>query len=338
MAQSGENLYPPKQVSAKVIDTSADATRSRSAPLRSAHRAVYPVAPPPSYHDLVEAYGRLQEESSRRTVALLTAAHELKTPLAIMTGYIELLLSQKLGSFNDPQRQILEDMQSNLARLHRFIHDFLTYSALETGKLDMKFEPAALNACLSEANSFWLPRFQEKGLALYFPANDKLEAFPFDYHKVQRVVSKLIENALKFTPPGGSVWLTAEPHFWERRSRQESSQCEERRQRPATTANAIRVSVSDTGPGIAPEYQQEIFDDFFKLGNDCEGVGLGLAIARRLVQAHGGKIWVESEPGIGSKFSFLLPLKRLGEEKLLGRDVGKANKGSIPGPGEIPGG
>jgi len=125
-------------------------------------------------------------------------------------------------------------------------------------------------------------------------------------------VSNLLENSLKFTPPGGTVWLAAEPHVWERRSRLEKKSSVERRRRTATVANAVRVTISDTGPGIAPEYHQEIFDDFVKgssQSEEAEGMGLGLAIARRLVLAHSGKIWVESDRGSGSAFSFLLPLK-----------------------------
>lgn len=262
------------------------------------------------YRQLLE--GWLEEEKGRHTVALATAAHELKTPLAIIAGYIELLLSQKPGPLNDGQRQILEDSHLNCARLRQFIQDFLAYSTVETGNLTMRFELADLNACLSELYAIWLPRFQRKGVAFYFPVNDKLEPFVFDCHKVQHVLSNLLENSWKFTPAGGTVWLSAEPHIWERRKRQDEYLLEERRLQSATAANAVRVTVSDTGPGIDPEYHQEIFDDFFKLlapVDQSGGTGLGLAIARRLVQAHGGKIWVESELGSGSKFSFVLPLR-----------------------------
>jgi signal transduction histidine kinase len=266
---------------------------------------------PSGYMELLSAFQRLQEESRRRTVALGTAAHQLKTPLAIIVGYVELLLTKKAGPLNDRQRQILEEARFNCARLQQFIQDFLSYSALETGHLTMKFEIGDLNACLSELYSYWLSPFQKKGVALYFLDQKKLPPFLFDYDKVQHVVSNFLENSLKFTPAGGTVWLTAEPYAWERRSPQGSPPLVERRRQAATEANAVRVTVSDTGPGIAPEYHQEIFDDFVKLSPQSEesgGMGLGLAIARRLVLAHAGKIWVESEPGSGSVFSFLLPL------------------------------
>lgn len=269
-------------------------------------------APPSGYIELLEAFQHLQEENRRRTVALGTAAHQLKTPLAIIAGYIELLLTKKPGPLADRQQQILRESQYNCSRLRQYIEDFLSYSALETGKLTLKYADGDLNACISELYRYWLSSFQKKGVALYLPAQKKLAEFPFDYDKVQHVVSNLLENALKFTPAGGTVWLTSEPYMWERRSRQERELASERRRKPATGPNAVRVAVSDTGPGIAPEYQQEIFDDFVKLpqqGEGAGGMGLGLGIAKRLILAHNGKIWVESEPGAGSTFSFLLPLK-----------------------------
>lgn len=253
---------------------------------------------------------RLRDRFLKTTNALASAAHDLKTPLAILNGYIELLRSQKLGPLNQRQNEVMADMFASGQRLQRFIQDFLTFSVLETGEMRMQFVEGDMNACLSEVCRIWSNRFQERGLALYFLANDKLAPFPFDAPKIQRVISNLLENAWKYTPQGGTVWLHAEPHMWERRSAAQSAKSERRRQ-AMNVPNAVKVSVSDTGPGIRPEFQFEIFDDFFRLpGSEAaEGMGLGLSIARRLLQAMGGKIWVESEPGAGSKFSFLVPLK-----------------------------
>jgi signal transduction histidine kinase len=265
------------------------------------------------FEDLLLSFQRLQEESRRRTTALAHAAHELKTPLSIMAGYLDLLLSDKLGALSERQRRILDDMRANASRLQQFIHDFLTYSALETGNVSMRFEMADLNACLSEVCSFWLHRFHQQGVALYFLANEKLKPFPFDNFKVQHIVSNLLDNALKFTPSGGTVWLNAEPHAWERRARKAERVTGDRRKQAVASPNSVRISVSDTGVGIAPEFQQEIFEDFTKASHEknSQGMGLGLSIARRLVQAHGGRIWMESQPGSGTKFSFLIPLNPL---------------------------
>jgi signal transduction histidine kinase len=259
----------------------------------------------------LQEYAQLRERFLRTTNALASAAHDLKTPLAILNGYVEVLQSEKLGSLNDRQQEVLRDMRANGQRLQRYIQDFLSFSVLETGQLKMKFEAGDVNVCLSEVCRLWSPRFQEKGLALYFLANEKVIHFCFDAPKVERIISNLLENASKFTPAGGTVWLHAEPHVWERRSSAKPVVEQDRRRRPLSQPNSVKISVSDTGPGVPPEYHLEIFDDFFRLPSSekTEGMGLGLAIARRLVHAMGGKLWVESEPGAGCKFSFILPLQ-----------------------------
>jgi len=254
---------------------------------------------------------QLRDRFRKTTNALASAAHDLKTPLAILNGYIELLQSQKLGPLNDRQREVMADMFSSGQRLQHFIQDFLTFSVLETGELRMQYIEGDMNACLSEVCRLWSTRFQERGLALYFLANDKLAPFAFDAPKIQRVISNLLENASKYTPQGGTVWLHAEPHMWERRGISKNGVNGDRRRQSLNAPNAVRVSVADTGPGIRPEFHLEIFDDFFRLpgSESAEGMGLGLAIARRLLQGMSGKIWVESESGAGCKFSFLIPLK-----------------------------
>ena len=278
---------------------------------------------PECRQDLLQQYSQLRERFLRTTNALASAAHDLKTPLSILNGYVELLQSEKLGGLNERQREVLRDMHSSGQRLQHFIQDFLSFSVLETGELRMQYETGDMNACLSEVCRLWSNRFQEKGLALYFLANDKLTQFAFDFPKVQRIASNLLENASKFTPAGGTVWLHAEPYMWERRSSDDPSILSERRgaDKPGITderrrqnvplPNSVKVSVSDTGPGIPAEYHIEVFDDFFRLPQSekqPDGMGLGLAIARRLVNGMGGKIWVESDPGAGCKFSFIIPL------------------------------
>src|SRR5690349_397252 len=161
---------------------------------------------PACSQDLLQQFTQLQERFLRTTNALASAAHDLKTPLAILNGYVELLQSEKLGGLNQRQREVLRDMRSSGQRLQHFIEDFLSFSVLETGEMKMQYEMGDMNACLSEVCRLWSPRFQEKGLALYFLANDKVDEFYFDSPKVQRVVSNLLENASKFTPAGGTVW------------------------------------------------------------------------------------------------------------------------------------
>ncbi len=269
----------------------------------------------------VKEYAVLKERFLRTTNALASAAHDLKTPLAILNGYVEVLQSEKLGGLNPRQREVLRDMRSNGRRLEHFIQDFLTYSVMETGEIKLHYEPGDVNACLAEVCRLWSPRFQERGIALYFLPHDKLTDFAFDSAKVERVISNLLENGSKFTPAGGTVWLHAEPYMWERRSASKPA-VGERRRRNLSVPNSVKLSVADTGPGIPAEYHIEIFDDFFRLPQtegQIEGMGLGLAIARRLVGAMGGKIWVESELGGGCKFSFLIPLNPISGTNEKGR-------------------
>jgi len=260
--------------------------------------------------ELLQQYSQLRERLQRTTNALASAAHDLKTPLAILNGYVELLESEKLGSLNERQKEVLRDMSSSGRRLQQFIQDFLSYSVLETGEMKMHFETGDLNACLSEVCRLWSRTFQERGLALYFLPNQKLTEFSFDAAKVQRVISNLLDNASKFTPSGGTVWLHAEPYMWDRRTVDQPGVLTERRRQASVIPNSVKISVADTGPGIPAEYHIEVFDDFFRLPSTerQSGMGLGLAIARRLMGSMGGKIWVESEPGAGSKFSFIVPL------------------------------
>jgi signal transduction histidine kinase len=270
-----------------------------------------PSPEPTSGGELLQQYTQLRERFDRTTNALASAAHDLKTPLAILNGYVELLQSEKLGELNERQRAVLGDMSSSGRRLQQYIQDFLSFSVLETGDVKMHFEMGNINTCLSEVCRLWSHPFQQKGLALYFLGNDKLSDFSFDPAKVERVVSNLLDNASKFTPAGGTVWLHAEPYMWERRSADQNGVLSERRRMSSVVPNSAKVSVSDTGPGIPPEYHIEVFDDFFRLPNTepQSGMGLGLAIARRLVGNMGGKIWVESDPGTGCKFSFIIPMR-----------------------------
>ena len=124
---------------------------------------------------------------------------------------------------------------------------------------------------------------------------------------MQQCIANFIDNALKHTPTDGCVTLVAEPHFWERRVSEAAPSADRRRGR-GLRPNSVLVSVSDTGSGIAAEFHQEIFEEFVRVDPSSSGMGLGLAITKRLIQAHRGKVWVDSVVGNGSAFSFLLPI------------------------------
>ncbi len=260
-----------------------------------------------TYRNLLAAYLKLQEVNRQKTVFLASAAHELKTPLAVIKGYYDLLLTSSLGRLTEKQRDILEESKESCERLVRLVSMFLNYSALESGKLVLQLRENDLRDCLDELAKRWIEAFQRKGVRLDTSFDPSIPNFRFDYQKVQQAAANLLDNALKHTPEKGSVTLVARPHFWERRVA-EASPVQERRRFRLPRPNSVEVAVADTGPGIAPEHHQEIFEDFVRVDRNTTGMGLGLAIAKRLVQAHRGKIWVESEPVTGSKFTFLLPM------------------------------
>jgi signal transduction histidine kinase len=184
---------------------------------------------------------------------------------------------------------------------------FLNYSALESGKLVLQLRENDLRDCLNDVIVRWNEAIQRAKVRLELQVDEQLPSFKFDYPKVQQCVSNLIDNALKHTPTGGCITLHAGPHFWERRV-SETAPANDRRRGGANKPNSVLVVVSDTGVGIAAEYHQEIFAEFVRVDHSSAGIGLGLAITKRLIQAHRGKIWVDSEPGRGSSFSFLLPM------------------------------
>jgi signal transduction histidine kinase len=260
-----------------------------------------------TYRNLLAAYLKLQEVNRQKTVFLASAAHELKTPLAVIKGYYDLLLTGSLGRLSEKQQDILEESKDSCERLVRLVSMFLNYSALESGKLVLQLRENDLRDCLDELSKRWSEAFQRKGVKLETSFDPSIPTFRFDYQKVQQAAANLLDNSLKHTPAGGSVTLRAGPHFWERRVAGVAPPQERRRFR-LPRPNSVEVSVTDSGPGIAAEHHQEIFEDFVRVDRNTSGMGLGLAIAKRLIQAHRGKIWVESEHQRGSTFTFLLPM------------------------------
>src|SRR5580700_2262711 len=198
-----------------------------------------------TYRNLLAAYLRLQEVNRQKTVFLASAAHELKTPLAVIKGYYDLLLSGSLGKLTDKQRDILQESKESCERLVRLVSMFLNYSALESGKLVLHLRENDLRDCLSELAKRWSEAFQRKGVKLEASFDPSIPPFRFDYQKVQQAAANLLDNSLKHTPAGGSVTLKAGPHFWERRV-SEASPTQERRRFRLPRPNSVEVSVADT--------------------------------------------------------------------------------------------
>lgn len=228
-----------------------------------------------------------------------------------MLGYAELLRSGRLGSVNDRQRDVLAEIQQSAERLQKLIQDLLLLYELRASQAARnagKELPAiAVNDQVREIFHCWAPAAKQKRIAYQFcpaPGDPQVSLEPL---ALQQIVSNLIENALKYSPCGAQVGVTVTPCFWERRKAQNEFLFNLDRQASLKIENAVRIDVADTGPGIPSDHHEDIFGDFVQLpGASSSGTGLGLAIARRLTEAHGGALWVESEPGNGSRFSLLL--------------------------------
>lgn len=288
--------------------------------LEASWESAYPAAKPPAkaefdtearraaFETLFQAYLELQEVNKQKTSMVAAATHELKTPLAVISGACELLLGDGLGPLNPQQREIVALSQQNCRRLLNVVNSFLDYAAVETGKLALRLEPHSLGDLIHDTVRYWKRLAQSRNVTFHATVPTGLPPSVFDRAKMQNVLNSLCDNALKFTPAGGEVTLGVEPHFWERRLASVVVGTD-RRSLNVPQHNSIRFSVRDTGPGITPEYQQEVFEEYFQApGSPAGGMGLGLAIARKIVAAHKGKIWVESIPGQGATLCFVIPL------------------------------
>jgi signal transduction histidine kinase len=282
-------------------DTDLSSSLSPAIPSTAAHGA--------AVNEVAGDQGTRDERCRQCREVLASAAHDLNTPIAVLAGYMEVLQDVRLGPITPKQAAIFKEISENIARLRRFTNQFLAFHRVQFG-VELELQENNLNHCVSEVLTMWAPQFDKKGVAHYFLPASQLPDFSFDFDKMQHVISNLLDNALKYTDRGGSVWVETELYTWERRASHKTWIKTERRHRRSAGPNVARVNVCDTGPGIAPEFHLEIFEEFRRIDKNANaGNGLGLAIARRLVESHGGKIWVESERDKGSKFSFVLPLR-----------------------------
>ena len=236
-----------------------------------------------------EALAASAEKVARtREEVLGIVAHDLRNPLSVMQSTLAML--QEPGLSDGNRAKLLAVGERSARQMGRLIGDLLDITRLETGHLSLEAEPIAANALLGEVAETLRPLAAERGISLsVLPAGDSLRARA-DRGRVAQVLGNLVGNALKFTPRDGRVDLKA------RRAGSE-----------------VILEVDDTGPGIPREDQSHLFTRFWQARkSDGRGVGLGLTIAKGIVEAHGGRIWVESEPGRGSRFCFTLPVAQDG--------------------------
>ena len=230
----------------------------------------------------VERANRLKSEF------LASMSHELRTPLNTILGFSELLSELNAGPLNEKQKRFLTHIQRDASHLLELINDILDLSKIEAGRLELRLEEFPMAVAAAEVLTGIRPLAATKGISLESDLDTHL-VLQADRLRFKEILYNLLSNAIKFTPSGGRVWI-------------ESSIAD----------GSVCILVGDTGIGIAPEDQQEIFESFRQVSATTKGVregtGLGLAITKRLVEHHGGRIWVESDPGEGSRFFFTLRL------------------------------
>jgi len=240
------------------------------------------------FQELREKTEQLEIANRHKSEFLANMSHELRTPLNAIIGFSEALLERWFGELNDKQDEYLQDVLSSGRHLLSLINDILDLSKIEAGRMELDLTTFNLPLALDNALTLVRERAMRHGIRLELAVGAGVGELVGDERKIKQILLNLLSNAVKFTPEGGHVGVRAE-----------------------RANGAVEVSVSDTGIGIAPEDQEAIFDEFRQVGTDYarkrEGTGLGLTLARKFVELHGGTLWVKSRVGQGSTFTFALP-------------------------------
>ena len=226
--------------------------------------------------------------SQHKSEFLASMSHELRTPLNAIIGFSDVLLQGMFGETNDKQTEYLRDILASGQHLLSLINDILDLSKIEAGRMDLDLSPFDLPTAIDDAILLMRERAARRGIALERHVDERLGEINADQRKVKQVLLNLLSNAVKFTPEGGRIDV-----------------------RGRLGNGTAEISVTDTGIGIAPEDHDAVFEDFRQVGaaeKKAEGTGLGLALCRKFVELHGGRIWVSSEEGKGSTFTFTIPV------------------------------
>jgi signal transduction histidine kinase len=235
---------------------------------------------------LLEDITRLKEIDNMKSEFVSTVSHEFRTPLTSMNMGLSMVINEDTGELNEEQKELLEAAYEDVERLTELVNDLLDLSKIESGKIEMEFDKVDVNDIIEKTLNPFHKQAEEKEIELKFKqSEDNIFAYA-DPSKISWVISNLIGNALRYADEG-KIEVDAE-----------------------IKGRRVLVSVADNGPGIPKEYQSKIFEKFVRAGSDKEeksGTGLGLAIAKEIITAHNGRIWVDSEEGEGSTFSFYIP-------------------------------
>ncbi|TMG88201.1 MAG: GAF domain-containing protein [Betaproteobacteria bacterium] len=242
--------------------------------------------------------GEIRDKSQQLEVAnkhksefLANMSHELRTPLNAIIGFSEVLLERMFGELNEKQDDYLKDIHSSGRHLLTLINDILDLSKIEAGRMELEPSTFDLASALSNAMTLVRERAQRHGITLEQQVDPQLGEVTADERKFKQILVNLLSNAVKFTPDGGRIDVNAR--------REEEN---------------VVIAVHDTGIGIAAQDQAAVFEEFRQVGRDYtnkqEGTGLGLTLTKKFVELHGGRIWLDSEPGKGSTFTFTIPINR----------------------------
>ena len=241
------------------------------------------------FREIEEKSRQIEAANRHKSEFLANMSHELRTPLNAIIGFSEVLGEKLFGELNEKQAEYTEDILSSGRHLLSLINEILDLSKVEAGRMELELAAFDLPLAIDNARTFVRERATRHGITLDVEVDEHLGEFVGDERKIKQILLNLLSNAVKFTPEGGRIGINA---------RQANG--------------SVEISVTDTGIGIALEDQPRIFEEFRQVGGDYahkkEGTGLGLTLAKKFVELHGGKIWVESESGKGSTFIFTLPI------------------------------
>jgi signal transduction histidine kinase len=242
------------------------------------------------FREIADKSAQLEAASRHKSEFLANMSHELRTPLNAIIGFSEVLVDRMFGELNEKQDEYLKDIYASGQHLLSLINDILDLSKIEAGRMELEVADFDLPGAIDNALILVRERASRRGITLGHEVDERLGPIRADERKVKQVLLNLLSNALKFTSEGGRIDVGARLHD-----------------------GVAEVSVADTGVGIAPEDQEAVFEEFRQVGaadKKVEGTGLGLALSRKFIELHGGKIWVKSQVGHGSTFTFTLPVRR----------------------------
>jgi signal transduction histidine kinase len=317
---AGSTLVKP--VSASVLQVFIEQIAARPKATSSNVRTIRRLSSDSDRHDLLQyllmANLKLQDYEQTRTNFLARAAHDLRAPLTAASGYAGLLCEQVLGPLNSNQIDLLRRMEYNLKKLTRLASEIFELSVVKQGNRRPELQESSIDTLLRRALDEVAPFGEEKNITVSLDSSESGVPLYLDPEQIVQVLVSLLENAIKFTPKGGHVAVRGYPAGWTSPANHAPLGDRDGQRAAAVPAGAVayRIDVSDTSPGVAAEQLESVFEEFtpYRGAQDRSGGGLGLAICRMILKAHGGQIWAENHPA-GTRLSLVLPAGDLSSRK-----------------------